>query len=167
MRVLGLLTGRNCGVFIVAVLVSTAVALAGCGSGNDAGSSDDTPSRSLTKGQFVSRANQICVQGLKEKDNEVQQTLEQISLEEREHPSNLTFETLAKDALLPSYKRITRQLAALPAPAGDEEEVQALISKLEAGIAKAEDNLVGLSRSNPFEDATVTAKSYGIEGCVF
>jgi len=141
--------------------------LGGCGSDSETDSNSTAATATLTKAQFVKQADQICRKALVEKDEAVREELESLSAQERAQPSKGTLEEIGATALLPPFKQIKVKLSKLTPPAGDEEAVQAIVAKLEAGIEKAEENLAALSRTNPFVGAATAAKAYGIQGCSF
>jgi hypothetical protein len=136
---------------VLLVLASVAVA-SGCGS-------DSSASSSLSKKDFVERANRLCV------DTEYEQ-LEKAQKYSSEHPK-AEEAALIKPALVPTLKKEVKELEALGSPAGDEDELEAIFAALEEGIEGAESDPASVikPKTNPFDEANRLATSYGIGDC--
>lgn len=69
--------------------------------------------------------------------------------------------------ILPEIQQEARELGDLPAPKGDEENIQAITSKIEAGIENAEDDPTSTVTDlrGPFSAAIKSATEYGFEVC--
>jgi hypothetical protein len=133
------------------LLVAAAVAATGCGSSGD--------SASLTKNQFIKQADKICEEGEREQ-------LELASKYIQKHPS-AEEEELVIPAGLPPLRKQNERLKALPAPEGDEAQVEAIVVAFEKGVEKSEANPqdVLASDSNPFKEADSLAEKYGLKTC--
>lgn len=139
-----------------------AVSIFGCGSSEDAGET----SPPLTKAQFLQRGNQICKKGLEEKDAVVKSAVAKANAEEGGKPSQQRQEEVAEDILV-KFQQIKTELDELSPPAESEESVENIMSSLEAGLEKAEENPLSLLRTNLFEKSSSAATAYGLEACSF
>lgn len=144
----------------VAGLVVAGVAIGGCGSGDSSGS--ETSSEPLTKTAFVKQAEEICHQGLVEKDDGVQKALKQLAGSKPAADANAA---VVEEAVLPPYRQIIDRLGQLGAPKGDEAEVEKIVEQYEAALKKAEADPAKAAEQNPFSAADKTAEAYGLEGC--
>jgi hypothetical protein len=124
----------------------------GCGSGGDSTSS-------LTKKQFLAKADKFCEEGEREQ-------LELASKYMKQHPG-AEEEEMVIPAGLPPLQKQTEKIKALPAPEGDEAEVEAMIKAFEKGLKDTEANPQDLlaSASNPFKEADKLAAKYGLTTC--
>jgi hypothetical protein len=64
-----------------------------------------------------------------------------------------------------SFQKITSELGDLPAPAQDKASVESIMTKLEAGLKKAEAKPIAVLRIDPFEKAAEAARAYGFSTC--
>jgi hypothetical protein len=128
------------------------VVAGGCGS-------DSSASSSVSKKQFVERANRLCV------DTEFEQ-LGKAQKYSSEHPKAEEAD-LIQPALVPTLKKELKELEALGTPDGDEEELEALYVALRKGIEGAESDPASVVKpqSNPFNEANKLATAYGIGDC--
>ena len=146
----------------VAVLVGIALIAVGCGgSGDDTG---NTPT--LTKAEFIARADRICART----DQEQREALRDFFKERPNAAVNQALnEKVVLEVGLPAIQAETEELDALPMPEGDEEDIQAIIDGLEEAIEKGEDDpgsLVTLkSGAGPFTAVGKLAGEYGFKVC--
>jgi hypothetical protein len=158
---------------------ATIAVLAGCG-GNGASEtagSDGSPSgsggaiatSSLTRAEFVKKANAIC-------DRATNLALAQLSLYVKQHggggapPREGSVLARAFAAILPaSMKAQIAQIRALGAPAGDEERVKTFLQVWQRAVAKLEANPPSSDREfNPmFARVEKLGQAYGFEGCAY
>jgi hypothetical protein len=149
------------------VLMAAAI-LAGCGSDSSSGASaTDEAAAPLNKAQFVKQADEICQQGLKEKDEAVTAALEKRAQEKQTPPTTQESVKLVEEAVLPSYGKTVDQLSQLGAPKADEAKVEKMMGEFEAAIKATEANPAKAMNSNPFESADKAAEAYGIDKCRF
>lgn len=149
----------------LALAVITAIAsllILGCGGGND----NVETSNPLPKDQFLKRGNQICRKGLEEKDAVVKAAVEKANGEEGGQPSKQRQEEVAED-IVAAFRRIEAGLDELSPPEEGEPAVEEITGGLETGIKRAEEDPISLFRTNLFEDASSTARAYGLEACSF
>lgn len=152
------------GVVPVAGAVALAALLfaAGCGGG------DSTEERTLTKKQFVHLAEEFCNREYKPEEREMEKYAD-------EH--GLLFgggepweQEVLNEAVIFDYVRDKiAYFRSLPAPAGDEKEVRAMIRAFEDGLRKSEEEPAALAEPRPgkeplpepFEASYRTTSAYG------
>jgi hypothetical protein len=138
------------------LLLATVAAgiLTGCG-----GSSESSAEASLTKNQYVEKAEGICLHASQEQFH--------LAGEYASTHPGVEEEELIQPALIPPLEKELRQLKSLPAPSGEEAEVEAFTAAFETALeAGKKDPPSFLERShNPFEKANALAASYGMKGC--
>jgi hypothetical protein len=146
--------------FLTTVAV-IAVLAAGCGS-----SSSSQDSSSLSKAEFLVKANAAC-------DRERHGVLSRISSYLEQHGSEGKSEAeliadMAKAVLLPASRAETEALEALGAPPGDEKRIEAMLAAQRKAIAE----VAALRRvtsieavENRFNQASDQFRAYGLESC--
>ncbi len=143
-------------------VVAIAAIVAGCGS-----SSDDETS-SLTKAQFVARADAICKKGNAEIESEFEAFAEKNNIDENEEPSKAQQAELSETILAPNVQNQADEIRALEAPSADEDEVSAMLDSLDEGVEEVEANPQAPFESkqpNPFGPANKLATEYGLKVC--
>jgi hypothetical protein len=135
--------------------IAAALLLSSCGGGGD--------EQPLTKAEYVKQANAICKKGVEAKDSVVQALLKAQAQREGK-PSKKDYEALIT-AALPALQDMTQELAGLSAPSKGEKVANRMVDQFEAAVKKAEEDPGSALQTDPFEDATETARSYGIENC--
>jgi hypothetical protein len=149
------LTTNHLRVVVLAMAASAFAAIAvGCG--------DDGPDEaaSLTKQQFIKRADALCLSTKNEQ-------LDIATKYAKEHPG-ATEEDVVVPALIEPLEEEAPALRALSESREDDQEVQAFISAREEGLekAKADPTLVAAPlTNNPYESANKMAKQYGLKSC--
>jgi hypothetical protein len=146
---------RTFAIFI-SVLAVAAFA-AGCGD-EDSSSAD-----SLTKAEFVDKADKVCSDI--EKDTR-KKLLAASKLAKGSSPKQQE-EVLVTTIIAPTLQSQAEELGALGAPEGDEEEVEAIVEELEAVAKEAETNPVGIStKADPYREADQMMQDYGLDTCM-
>ncbi|HEU4463221.1 MAG TPA: hypothetical protein VFR75_11575 [Solirubrobacterales bacterium] len=140
-----------------------AVVLAASGCGEDDGAAETAAA--LSKAEFTEQANAICAKA----NQEITKTSEQFAkenLSEEERPTTAQISELAKLAL-PTINRQLEELRALGAPAGDEQEVDAIFAAAEEALAEGEQEPIAIYGANggAFEKANQLATAYGLDKC--
>lgn len=145
-------------------LLALALLAAGCGSS----SSDSTSSggSTLSRTQFVKRANAICT-----KERESVPT--RVAAYEKKAPAGLSpAEAQAagvQAVLLPTFESEVTAIRALGAPAGDEQTVDAILSAqseaIEVVAAKKDINPEEGGFEHYFDQADNLMRAYGLNGC--
>jgi hypothetical protein len=134
------------------ILVGALTGALGCGS-------SDSTTASLTKKQFLKKAEEICETGEREQ-------LELASKYLKQHPG-AEEEEMIVPAGLPPLQKQTEKIKALPAPEGDEARIEAIVKAFEKALedAEAKPQDVLSSESNPFKQANGLAEKYGFTNC--
>jgi hypothetical protein len=149
---------------ITSVLMGVVLLAAGCGrSGDDT----STSTQVLTKEAFIQRADEIC-----ERIDEVQRKrmTTYLAKQSKAALSRTVSERAVVAAGLPPLWTEVAEMDALPAPEGDEEEIQAIIEGIEEAIRKGEadpGSLVNSKSAGPFDDVAKLAREYGFKACAF
>lgn len=148
---------------LVAVLASAALALgsAGCGGSDDTAS---TPAGGDSRSDFIAAADAICAKTGEEINAETVEFFPQGTA-----PSEKDLEELFAEVTIPALARQYEEIAALPVPEGDEEEVEALLAAADEAIAQAEKDpaslLVLQGADTPFSEVNRLSTEYGLEVC--
>lgn len=150
------------------------VLVAGCGGGSDSGDSgsanaDSTTSGdtapALTKAEFIKQGDAICTETAATLAQGAKDFLSDAGLSESEEPSEEAQEELVGEVFLPAYQTQAEELGALGAPEGEEEQVEAIVTGFEEGVASAEDDLGGAIGEDPLADAKGAAADFGFTVC--
>jgi TRAP-type uncharacterized transport system substrate-binding protein len=157
----------------LAALVCAAFALGVVGCGGDDDSSTTTIAAGvsgatgvtgapLTKEEFIKQADAICKTG----NDTVDQAAEQVFGGQQPTPEQV--EQVANDTVIPAIQQEHDDIAALTPPAGDEDEVQAILDALSSALdaVKADPQvLVASDNAGPFAEANQLAQDYGLKVC--
>lgn len=144
------------GALAIIVAVAVTAALAGCGGG------DSDSSASLSKPQFVKQANALCKQEWQEGREEA---LGKIGNEFSPN-ANFAEKEKALAILLRPYETTTTKLSELGAPAGDEQEMEAIVSAMEKAAVDVKKNPSTAFESDlPFRKANQLVEDYGLKQC--
>jgi hypothetical protein len=151
------LAGRSIALLSVLALL----ALAGCGGGGTESTG------SLTKAQFLRKANAICAKGTKEFGKG------DVAFWKRHGgPSSTASQALTNElqltVALPIRKEELRQIRALGLPRGSEQRVEKMLAAWEAGIKKGEAEPASLDSAGPayaFYKTYSMGIDYGLVKC--
>jgi hypothetical protein len=151
-------TGRGA---FVAAAIAVALVVAGCGGGGDSG----TTASSISKEEFISKADAICKKGTERMQAAIgrllkkQPNITKVTKDEQEK--------IVATVMVPSVSREVKELRALGVPDGDEERVDAIIAALEEGVETAERDPEAVTNSSEviFGIASRLAGEYGAEVC--
>jgi hypothetical protein len=167
----------------LAIAAAVALGVAGCGGGSSnstsaestgstttaagGGKQTKTHSPSLSKEEFVEKADAICTRG-KTKG------LEAMGVYAKEHQgtagqskAEVIGEAVQK-VFLPSVQSQVDQIRALGAPAGEEQEVEAILAALEEAVEEASQGAPSSARfAKSFASAGALAREYGLTACVY
>jgi len=130
-------------------MLSLALLATGCG-----GSSEASP---LKKPVFVKEADAICAAAQSER--------EELRKELAEDDAGSEDTEGVMQRILEPVEDMTEEIADLGAPVGQEQEVEAIVSAYEAGIAKLEADPAGPQTVSAFAKANQLAEAYGLTGC--
>lgn len=138
----------SCTKSLIALLLGLALlpALSGCGQGG----SEPTvkTEESLTKKVYLRRAHSICYRFSKQQVRETEAFRERWGLDGSD-PGQRELERLIKAVVVPVAEEKLAELKKLPAPKGDEREVDALLRAIEKGIRDAEAHPEWLAAPTP------------------
>jgi hypothetical protein len=139
-------------ILIVLLLAGALAGASGCGGG-------DSTSASLTKKQFIAKADKIC-------EEEEREQLELAAKYLKKNPG-AEEEDMIIPAGLPPLQKQTERIKTLPAPEGDEAKIEAIMKAFEKALKDAEANPqdVLTAASNPFKEADKLAEKYGFTNC--
>jgi len=159
--------GKGFWAVAAACLALTAILISGCGSSDSSGSAtaENTDSASLTKQQYIAQANQICEQGLTEKDQAVSPALKELASNSEGAPTAQATAKLVEEAVLPSYRKMIDQLGQLNAPTGSEAKVKAIVGDFESSLEKAEADPAKAAQGGLFMAGVQAARAYGLQAC--
>lgn len=145
---------------VVAVLVALAAIVAGCGGGDDS----DT-SGSLTKPEFIKKADAICEEGNKSINTEV----DEFAKEKGTTPEKMTKEQqeeFVEQVVAADIRSQAEEIGDLGAPSGDEKQIEAMVKAVEDGADEIEEEpKVLFGKANPLAEGTKLAKEYGLKVC--
>jgi hypothetical protein len=130
----------------------TALLAAGCGGGGD-----DSSTSSLSKSEWIAKADSICRQGNQEINQAAQQQFG------NQRPTAAEIQQFATQTAVPKTQEQVDKLKALGAPSGDEEQVNKILDTVQADIDKAKS--AGDVSNSTFADANALAKQYGLKVC--
>jgi hypothetical protein len=145
---------------LFAAALAGVVALAGCG-GSD--STTSTTSETLTKSEFVAKGNAICAKGNEEIRAEGKKLFSSGQV-----PSQAAQEKFVTATVIPSIQQQVDGVDALPAPAGDEQKVQAIVDAARSALDKVKQDpslITDQTQSDPFAQADKLTNSYGLTQC--
>jgi hypothetical protein len=141
---------------VAAVLAVSAIAAAGCG-GSDDNDSSGLETSDLTKQEWITQADQICIEG----DKDIGQQAGQF-FDGKPTPAEST--QFSHEAVLPSIQAQVARIRELGAPEGDEDQVEAMLDAVEEGLAKAETDSSAL-QEGALDEGTALVQAYGAKAC--
>lgn len=145
---------------VLTALVAIAVIATGCGGGGS------STTASITKAEFVKKANAICAAGNKRNQAEFEAYARKSGLQEGEEPSQAEDKELAETILLPSVSQEVEEIKALGIPGEEGEGAEAVIESAEESIAKGEEDPAALVTSGKtFAKTNELAHEYGLTVC--
>ena len=150
------------GPLVLIAALAMALLAAGCGGGGDSASGE-----SLSKEEFVAKADAICKHSNERMEAGFGKFLKAKGVKSLTKPSKAEYEKLIGEVMVPNLKREIKELRALGVPDGDEERVEAMLSALEEGEETAERDPKAVTASSDavFGIASRIAAEYGLEVC--
>jgi hypothetical protein len=128
---------------------------AGCGSSSN---SSSTSTASLSKPEFLAKANAICKAG-NQKQGAAQSAL-------GNNPSAAQITNYANSTAIPSIQAQIDGVRALGAPSGDEATVMNMLDMAQADLNKVKaDPTLLAGNTDPFADFAKVAHPYGLTAC--
>jgi hypothetical protein len=160
---------RRIPIFLLLALLGGAV-LWGCGGAgapaSDTAAASDEP---LSKHEFLRLAEKVCWRGDYYQVHRGPQWIKRHEAELAKLSPDAAEETKLRAIAFPSIRKEAREIAALPAPRGDEKKIQAIVVAIEAGLKKAEKDPLSMEGEsideNPFSRASELAYNYGFIRC--
>jgi len=149
----------------IGMAIALAAAVAGCGGGDD--SSGDSSAAALTKAEFIKQADQVCKKGEEALAAEGEEFAEDNDID-IENPTEEQKEEVILDVVGPALHKQGEELAALGAPEGEEEAVEAIVDALESGADEIESDpaiLIEGKENPPLEEASELSADYGLTEC--
>jgi hypothetical protein len=142
-----------------AAVALAAWVLSGCGSG------DTTTTASLSKAEFVRKANAICAKDAQR----MQKDFQAFSSEHNDNPnpSRAEYEEFIAKVIEPNLTHQIRTIRALGSPASDAGTVEEILSAVEEGLRTAGEKPELVTRGNAeiFGKAIKLAATYGLTAC--
>jgi hypothetical protein len=139
-------------------LACAGLALCGCGSSSGTASSDPP----LTKAEFIKEAEEICRQGVSEKEKAVAAGLESGKVTKESSPAEM--KRFIEAAVQP-FSKVVARLSQLHPADGDKAAV-ALVRSYETALKDVESNPLGAIEQNPFLRPDKAAEAYGLKSCL-
>ena len=145
---------QNKRLFILA-LVALLAAAVGCGSSGSEGTSET----SVTKKQYVLRAEKVCL-------NTESEQFQTISTYSQEHPE-VDEEKAVVEAGLPPLEAELAKLEALEQPRTGNAQLEAFFAAFDRAITESQEDpsRVLTQEGNPFATPNKLAEAYGLKGC--
>jgi hypothetical protein len=144
--------------------IVAAFSVAGCGGGG--GDSITVQTGSLTKAEFVTRANAACAAARIQFEKAFAQYDRTHEL--KNAPSEEAWlEGIIEKAVLPNYEqRMIDQISTIGAPAGEKQEVVEFLESLRQRLNELKEEPKELNKTPfPFAKTAALAKKYGFKGC--
>lgn len=134
--------------------------------GGTPGQGGEKAEGTLTKAQFIQKADQICKAGERKTQLEIQLNAANYGIQKGQKPTPPQEEALLVEFVLPNIKEQARKLAALPAPVGEEQAVRAIIAAIDQGVAAAEQTpSKALGKPGVFGQLRTLADEFGLKVC--
>jgi hypothetical protein len=137
------------------------VLFAGCGGGEDSSASG-----SISKEEFIAKADAVCAKTNKRMETELGKFL--TSGEQITNLSKADNERFVTKVLIPNLEKEIDEIKALGVPTEDEERAKAMVAALEEGLETAEADPEALAASSSdivYGIATRLAGEYGLKVC--
>lgn len=148
-------------IVMLAGVVAIASIAAGCGGSDESTETAASPS----KAEFIKQGDAICKKGEEALEEEASEFAKENGID-KSKPTEAQQEEVVREVVAPALLRQGEELRELPAPSGEEDEVEAIFSALEDGAEKMEADPKGLLEgSNPVEKASKLARQYGFQEC--
>jgi hypothetical protein len=150
---------------LASLLLASGLVAAGCGGGggdDNSTSSGSTTTGTVSKSEYITKADQICAQGTLVVG---QAGREQFGSSQPSRDQAIQF---GQETVVPSLEDTLAKLRALQPPAGEEQKTSAIYDALESGLNKLKDNpdlFVETDTGGAFDQANQLAQAYGFKQC--
>jgi len=152
--------------FLVGVCCASLALMAGCGDDENESTPPEVLS-GLTRGDFVLRADRICMQGRKRLVLTGNRTFGGLGSEQK--PSDAEVTEFAKREAIPTLRRQYAGLRELEPPPGDERQIARILDRAELGIDQLQADPTILNRGSGIppglQQAQQGAFEYGLGAC--
>jgi len=148
---------------MVGALLALVALFAGCGGGGGDSTTSATSEEPLTKAEFIRKGDVICQTGNQASQTEIEEFAKDNGFGSKE-PSQEQFEEIVTEVLAPNLKLQADELDALVPPAGDEDEIQAILDSLRGAISAIEKNPSNLE-GNVLAETIRLENAYGFKVC--
>jgi hypothetical protein len=150
-----------CGLALIAAFVVGAC-VAGCGS---SGSSTTETTAAITKAEFVSKGNAVCVKGEKAQEAEINAYVKMHGLEKKK-PTKAQNVELVETVLAPNIQAQIDGVKALGAPSGEEQQVTSALKLSQQTLEEIEANpALAFGNESAFAAAGKRLHALGLEKC--
>jgi hypothetical protein len=144
------------------MLALAALLVSGCGSGGSSSATTSSSTAALTKQQYLKEGTAICVKAEAERGA----ALKASPLNPFTHKlSKAQEKKLVLQSALPPIRKMTREIAALPAPDGEEQEVEDIVKAMESALRKSESEPLAALSGASFVASDEAVKAYGLVAC--
>jgi hypothetical protein len=153
------------GAYLSIAALAVLLLAAGCGGGDSSSTSADeitVKTSSLSKAEFIKRADAVCEAARKEFDREYNVFLRRKfgkNTDERVLQAEL-----ADTVIIPSFAKEVDGISALGAPNGDEQEIASFLKALQKRLNELHEDSSELS-NEMFNKPAKLAIAYGLNGC--
>lgn len=153
--------------FAGALMLSVCIAalFAACGGGGD-----DTTASTVTKAQYIRKADAICAKAIERREAALNTAYE---AQERkggfsEPPTRAELLPVITEAVVPVLARMTDELDELDEPAVDSDQADAVVDAFQAGVNKFETDpaKAAFSAKGPFDQSRERSQELGLKVCV-
>jgi hypothetical protein len=150
-----------CGLILFAALIVGAC-VAGCGSSS---STTTETAAAITKAEFVSKGNAVCVKGEKAQEAEINAYVKKHGLEKKK-PTKAQNVELVETILAPNIQSQIDGVKALGAPNGEEQQVSSALELSQQTLEKVEANPeLAFGKESAFAAAGKQLHALGLKQC--
>jgi hypothetical protein len=141
---------------LAACALAVGLIAAGCGSSND---NNTTTTSSITKAEFVTKANAICQQG-----NQAINQAGNSVFGKGQKPSQDQLNSFATDTIIPNVQKQLDDIKALGFP---DDQAAKIVNDAQSTLdkAKADPSVLTAQGQDPFADVNKEARAYGLTVC--
>jgi hypothetical protein len=151
-----------CGLALMAVLI-VGVSVSGCGSSSSSTATETTAA--ITKAEFTSKGNAVCVKGEKAQEAEINAYVKKHGLEKKK-PTKAQNVELVKTVLAPNIQSQIDGVRALGAPTGEEQQVNSALELSQQTLEKIEANPeLAFGKESAFAAAGKQLHALGLKEC--
>lgn len=162
MRIISRLTPAKA---VLAAACAMLLLASGCGSEDETTSESTAAADSEGRAEFIAAADQICAATGARLSTEIQKAVP----ENADEATRKEFLAIFTDLTLPGLEQQYEEIAALPVPEGDEEEVEAILAEAKSAITESKKDPIKLlvlsGESTPFDELNQLQVEYGFEVC--